>query len=176
MSNIWITSDWHYGHENSLLFRPQFRDLEEMHNLIKYNFLSVVKPGDRVFFAGDFALGNTTKVFYDLHLPGDWSFVRGNHDRWKQKSNYPWLKDEVIDSQPITISHYAMMSWNKSHYGAWLIYGHHHGIKDVVPGKTLNVCLEHHDYKPWSWEEVKEYMKNRSDNWDTIKKDILVQQ
>ena len=82
-----------------------------------------------------------------------------------------------LDKQLITVSHYPMMVWDKSHYGAWNLYGHVHRNDSTwdkfdetwTMGKMLNINIELHDFKPWSFEEIGDYMAGQADNWDLIK-------
>ena len=42
-------------------------------------------------------------------------------------------------------------------------------------GKALNVNLEFHNYRMWTWDEINEYMKTRGgDNWDMIRRFVDV--
>ena len=38
--------------------------------------------------------------------------------------------------QDIVLCHYAMRVWQKSHYGAWMLYGHSHGTLPDNPGRS----------------------------------------
>ena len=50
-----------------------------------------------------------------------------------------------------------MRVWRSSHHGAWHLYGHSHG--GLPPhGKSLDVGLMNHNYRPISFDEVKVYM------------------
>jgi len=88
------------------------------------------------------------------------------------------LKDVYIgDKLPVVLCHYPMLTWNKSHYNSFMLYGHHHtnsnGTAELAykaEGKMLNVNVEFHNYMPWSEEEVIEYMSHRPDNWDLIRR------
>ena len=95
---------------------------------------------------------------------------------------YNGIKDISIktdgEKQKITLSHYPMVTWNCSHFGAWQLYGHHHHdysgdfkyIKDYVPsmGKQYNVSVDLHNFKPVSYEKIQEAMKIKPDNWDLL--------
>jgi len=86
-------------------------------------------------------------------MKGTKHLIRGNHDHdWLKKldvSKYfesvDNLKEIKLDGNSITLCHYPMMSWNKSRYGAYLIYG-----------------LIHNDTSAWFWPLIKqnEFMLN----------------
>ena len=71
------------------------------------------------------------------------------------------------------LSHYPQLLWDKSHYNGCHLYGHSHKDTSDVPytttmmkGRCLNVNVELHDYKPWSRDEVQEYMEKAHCNID----------
>lgn len=170
---IWFTSDWHLGHTNIIKYcnRP-FKDVDEMDKTILDNFFSLVKEGDTVYFLGDLTFKNEIvlkvnslfcrngiKVFY----------VKGNHDAKNYLSDLD-IREVSINGQPITLCHYPMLSWNKSHFGAWQLHGHHHNnrVAEMFPGKRCNVAVDNWDFKPVSFEQLKEYMDKQPNNWDYI--------
>jgi calcineurin-like phosphoesterase family protein len=176
----WFTSDWHLSHFQVMvtLKRP-FKSTEEMNEVIIDNFYSSVKPGDNVYFIGDMSFDKKTANDFFEKKPRNiyFHFIYGNHDKnikqliKKHCSSFSWIKDIKINNQKITLCHYMMASWNHSHWGAWHLFGHHHNKiqADHSIGKTLDVCVDLHNFKPLSFEEVEEYIKNRPDNWDLIK-------
>ena len=62
-SRIFLTADLHLGHANIIRYcgRP-YRDINEMNEDLIRRWNSVVTDNDRVFFLGDFALGDTEKT------------------------------------------------------------------------------------------------------------------
>lgn len=183
---IYITSDFHLDHTNVLKFskRP-FSSIEEMNRTIIKNILDVIKPGDIFYFLGDLAWSKKAYEDFFARWPRNVEFhwVLGNHDKkaWKQYKHHTTsvtdIKEIYIEKNPITLCHYPMLTWNKSHYNAFMLFGHHHEnshgtdqLDKLACGKMLNVNVEFHDYKPWSEKEILEYMNKRADNWDLIKK------
>ena len=65
------------------------------------------------------------------------------------------------------MNHYAMLAWNKSFHGSWLLYGHSHGRmtkftdEHLPQARMLDVGVDTHDYKPWSFEQVKTFMDGK---------------
>ena len=68
----------------------------------------------------------------------------------------------------ITLCHYAMRVWNKSHFDAWHLYGHSHACLGSV-GKSLDVGVDNHDFFPWSFDEVKDYMVAQPHNFNWVR-------
>lgn len=186
--NIFFISDLHVGHKNVIKFdgRP-FQDVDEMHYQLIQNWNSVVDDDDIVYFLGDlsFSRDELTKWFI-YSLKGKIHFIMGNHDKYKSISKFDrWekiheygteinVKDEdTISSrgsngyQRIIMSHYPILSWNKSHYGSWHIHGHTHGSLmkanlDYYKRKVIDVGCNCIGYTPISYGEVKSIMDKRS--------------
>jgi calcineurin-like phosphoesterase family protein len=165
-------------------------DTIEHDNLLLDRIFEVVRPGDNFYFLGDlFWKMNSerkTAFFNNFSVRKiNFHWILGNHDKtgFKHKAvkSIQHIKDVQIQGQKITLCHYPMMIWNSSHYGAWQLYGHEHlrnKMSKVLPvthtrdlGKQLNVNVEFHNYYPWSFEEVAEYMESMPDNIDLIKKE-----
>jgi calcineurin-like phosphoesterase family protein len=183
----WFTSDWHLGHKNIIKYcsRP-FNSVEEMNETIVNNLLNVLKPGDTVFHLGDFTFQMWLFEWFLKKFPQDSSLVLflGNHDpkqlRNKNSYNYNYrhVKIKQVDSlnlklsgQPIALCHYPFLTWDKSHHGAWNLYGHkHRDISKHHVGKQMNVCVDVNDYMPVSLDQVSKYMETQPKNWDLLKK------
>jgi len=183
----YFSSDYHFSHTNVIPWskRP-FSSIEENNEVIISNIEKALKPGDELYFLGDLSWDvNFTRVFFErikkAHIQFHW--ILGNHEKGsdlyrKQCASMSSLKDVYIgDKLPVVLCHYPMLTWNKSHYNSFMLYGHHHansnGTVELVhkaEGKMLNVNVEFHNYMPWSEEEIVEYMKMRPDNWDLIKR------
>ena len=179
----YFSSDWHLGHYRSIQFsnRP-FKDVDEMDSTIIHNMISPLKKGDDFYFLGDLAfnVASAAKFFNQLPKGVKFFWILGNHERTASHfihhcvQQIP-IKEIKIRGTSVTLCHYPMITWNKSHYNAWQLFGHHHvsshghdKIHHLASGKQLNVNLEFHDYKPWTEDEIVEYMESRPDNWDLI--------
>jgi len=151
------TADPHFGHTNIMRFcnRP-FSSVEEMDATLIANWRRVVRPDDEVYLLGDFSFkGNKHPQAYLDQLPGQIHFIWGNHDpdRVRQLSGWassqPYL--EIRDGEDdITLLHYAMRVWNKSHFGALHFFGHTHA---QLPGNDQSVDVGV-DYPAWNFTPV----------------------
>jgi calcineurin-like phosphoesterase family protein len=164
----WFTSDPHFFHDNVIKYCPKtrghFNDVVEMSCTIAENWNRLVKPSDTIYCLGDVMFGevNETSIGFIKQLHGRKLLVPGNHDFHKLKAlsklfelQLP-LKDIVIEGQSITLCHYAMRTWNKSHYGAWQLYGHSHGNLPPI-GKQVDVGVDQWDMCPVSFEQLKSH-------------------
>lgn len=92
MSEIFLTADCHFNHENIIIYekdsRP-FNTVEEMNEAIINNWNSVVGEEDDVYVLGDFFMGKTTDIEPILRrLKGKIHLIRGNHDNPNRRKIY----------------------------------------------------------------------------------------
>jgi calcineurin-like phosphoesterase family protein len=192
LPNVWFTSDYHAFHKKILTLgkgRP-FANLEEHNSAIADRHNAVVKPDDLVYNLGDFALScQWDKAFsFRRRLMGRQHFLWGNHDRQPfghvaedMIANVPDCFVSVKDSDildltaygvryPVTIGHFAMRTWTKSHRGAWNLYGHSHGMLPEEPRwLAFDVGVDCWDFRPVSIEEVAQKMKAKMPVWEAWK-------
>ena len=179
----YFTSDWHLGHKNILKYsnRP-FENIDEMDNAIFRMVMETTKPGDEIYLLGDMGSLDAIKRFFEK-FPKDRGFhwIEGNHDKnyacqfKKRLASISTLKDVKIDGVHTILCHYPMLTWNRSHYNNWHLFGHHHigghgseGIAQRTVGKMLNVNLEFNNYKMYSEKDIRRIMERKEDNWDYI--------
>jgi len=180
---IYFSSDWHLNHKNIMKYsnRP-FSSIEEMNDNIIRNFFTSLENNSDVYYLGDLSFNLTTAESFLMSIPKNirFHFIRGNHDKQLQDtllkkyctSVCNGYKDINYNGQKITLCHYPMYSWNCSHYGAWMLHGHHHSnTQDRFYGKIMNVGVDLHNFKPISFDEVKSFMDKREENWDMVKID-----
>lgn len=177
MNNIWFSSDHHFNHENVIKFsnRP-FDNLDEMMECLIERWNDSVKPGDTIYYLGDFALswGKKHAVLIDSiieQLHGQKHLIIGNHDRdevtknprWRSVGHYKEIKVDVgeVHKQRIAMSHFAFRSWSQQHRGAWNLFGHSHGNLADIGGKQLDVGVDCWDYRPVGFMELQSIMSRR---------------
>jgi calcineurin-like phosphoesterase family protein len=127
------------------------------------NWNCAVKKDDIVYVLGDFAWKNAGMYADRLH--GRKILIIGSHDKRKQcEGHFSEIHDfgvEIkIDGQHITLCHYCLRTWPRSHYGSWHLYGHSHGNLPPI-GLSMDVGVDCNAYAPVSWERVKEVMRNK---------------
>jgi hypothetical protein len=69
---------------------------------------------------------------------------------------------------PITLCHWCMRVWPKSHYNSWHLYGHSHG-KLPSEGKSHDVGVDNNNFYPLSLIEITKIMKYKPDNFNLVK-------
>jgi calcineurin-like phosphoesterase family protein len=174
---LYFTSDSHYGHTAVINYsQRKVASVDEMDALLISNWNSRVTDKDTIYHLGDFSFYKIDKTLEILkQLKGNKYLVFGNHDKHLRK-NRAFLEyfvatgdllsvkvpDEEVEGgkQNIVLCHYAMKVWNKSHYGAWQLYGHSHGTMPDDPNSLqLDVGVDCWNYAPVSYEEIKAKMK-----------------
>ena len=179
-------SDFHIGHHNVIKFdgRPVM-SVDDMHVALIDRWNSVVGEDDTVFYMGDLFMRDQETAKWVVHqLNGKIRYIMGNHDRMKginrmdrfesihEYGTEVLVKDGTITDkrakgyQQIILSHYPILSWNRSHYGSWMIHGHSHGSlmksnQDYYKRKVIDVGCNVINYTPISYQEVKQIMDKR---------------
>lgn len=189
MPSTFFTSDSHFAHKRIIEYskRP-FSCLAEHDEILVDNWNRDVKPGDTVYFLGDFAYGNKDYArSIRNRLNGNIHFIKGNHDATAHqiRQSFIWFKDvheiTVNFDQKVWLSHYAHRTWPKSHHGVWHLYGHSHGsLKELPDSLSMDVGVDMvalrasgfssgdviqkgwtkpEDYRPIHWDEIVWRMK-----------------
>ncbi len=175
MSEAYFTSDSHFQHARIIEYcnRP-FNSVQEMNITMIENWNAVVNPADTVYHLGDFAFINSATELELLteKLNGIIHLITGDHDRYIDKhkkdcykyfgsitENYKKIK---VNGREITLCHYAMKKWHKSHYGTWHLYGHSHGsLLDDPNSLSFDVGVDCHNFTPLHFDQVKETMNKK---------------
>lgn len=150
---IFFTSDTHFGHTNIIKYcnRP-FSTVAQMDRTCIDNWNARVGEDDTVYFLGDFCFRKAPE--YQAELNGNIVFIKGSHDSWMKAPYLLPIEVRVGNKdKTIVLCHYAMRSWEKSHYGSWHLFGHHHG-KLPPYGLSFDVGVDCWDYYPVSLEEI----------------------
>lgn len=177
---IYFTADTHFRHYNILKYcnRP-FTLIEEMDNVFIDNINRVVRPEDTLYHLGDFAFGRENDIIGIRSRINcrNIILIYGNHDKTIRQMHFAVkrlffrdcheLLEIKIGGQSITLCHYAMKVWNKSYYGAWMLYGHSHGsLPDDPNSLSIDCGVDCHNYSPISFSQVHDIMSKKT--WKAI--------
>lgn len=166
MSNTFLLSDPHLGHEGMLTFkradgtplRP-FSSVDEMNETIIENYNKMVGPKDTIYFLGDIAINK--RYLPLLHrFNGKKKLIPGNHDIFGLKSYVPYFDDiagyKVFEKQRIICSHIPIAIESRARFRL-NIHGHCHS-QSLSDPFYYNVCVEQFDYYPVSYDDILKYM------------------
>ena len=168
----WFSADYHLSHKNIIKYcnRP-FKNIKEMDLTILNNLDQSVKNGDILYYLGDLTFKtDVAENFFQRFNHIEIHYVIGNHDNEKilnivrkYSKSLTHLKDVIIEGMPITLCHYAMRVWNRSHLNSWQLYGHSHS--SLLPvGKQYDVGVDNNDFMPVSFVSLKDFMESQPNN------------
>lgn len=158
-----------------------------MDDAIIKNINELVKPDDTLWHLGDFCFGpkdaeaflrvaanyrrriNCRKIIliHGNHDPDPYHFRHDEREKGERFAAlfyefYP-VRRTTIMKQKITLHHYAQRVWDKSHKGAWHLYGHSHGSLPDDPNSLSFDCgVDCHGMKPLSFPEVQKIMAKKT--------------
>lgn len=171
MSDIWVVSDTHFGHDNILKYenRP-FKSVKEMDEAILENWNAVVKPGDKVYHLGDVYMGSGENAWEILkRLNGKKRLVLGNHDDPKAAPIGKFFQKitlfRAFREFGLMLSHVPVHPSSIIRVGEGFVnvHGHIHGkrvMKIKMDGMAPDdryrcVCVEHTNYTPINIEDLR---------------------
>lgn len=142
-----------------------------MNETLIRNWNSCVQPTDEVYHLGDFAFSDAETIFKIIHrLNGKKYLIMGNHDKPIKKDKElqqlfeectPYLEVDISDhtakggNRKLVLCHYAMLVWNKSHHGSFMLHGHSHGnLAYPMKARIMDVGVDPQGYVPITATEV----------------------
>lgn len=158
---IFFTSDTHFGHTNIIKYcsRPFQGGVEEMNSELISRWNGIIPEDGVIYHLGDFAfLGadKYRKLASSLH--GRKILVIGNHDHrtlkrdvWSEVHSQLILRIGGLD---VYLNHFPFRS--RPSQRSIQLHGHIHSKSpeiNLYPGQ-LDIGVDGHDYKPWTWEEI----------------------
>ena len=159
---IWLTSDFHFGHEKEFLWRPRgFECWEEAAAGLIKNYNEVIHDEDIVYILGDCMLKNDEFGIECLkQLKGRKYLAFGNHDSDARLERYK-LENIFEDIEfgyriksgkySFWLSHYPMKMGNyKDKHPTWNISGHTHKKAKLENADDCiyNVAVDAHNNYP----------------------------
>jgi len=154
-----------------------FKSTEEMDQYMIDMHNSVVRPSDHWYSLGDISTMRPRFIARQLRaLNGHKRLIRGNHDIYKTKEYLEFFDEiyglRVLDN--ILFSHVPIHPTCMGHFAA-NVHGHIHTGPDLKPvvgvskdGKVwtmsyLNITVEHLNYRPLSFEEIKQRIRSKQE-------------
>jgi len=180
-----FTADTHFGHRNIIHYanRP-FKTVRDMDEELIKRWNARVTKEDVVYHLGDFAFLDAH--YYANRLNGKKILIRGNHDRPRDlqslfegiyemyRLRIDPIETGLADIVEITLCHYAMRVWDKSHFNSWHFYGHSHG--QLPPeGKSWDVGVDTNNYEPKTITELTQILLTRPDNINFVPQSAIDQ-
>lgn len=173
---IWVTSDWHFGHDREFIYKPRgFSSVEEMNEEIIKRHNSIVAPDDDVICLGDLMLGDNAIGLDCLRrLNGNINVVRGNHDTDKRVELYRALGIPVDNALYIKykgyhfyLSHYPTLTGNLEKESlrqmTLNLYGHTHQSNNFYNDKPymFHCGVDSHACYPVDLDQIIQAMQDK---------------
>ena len=165
MTNIFIVSDTHFGHESMLRFtdsttgalvRPGFASVDEMDDHMITQWNSVVKDDDIVYHLGDVYMGGNRGMTILPRLRGRKRLVLGNHDNGKDQNLQRCFQKimlwRIFPEFNCLLTHVPVHE-STMFKVAYNLHGHVHQNASPTP-RHINCCVEVQDYTPKHIEEL----------------------
>lgn len=179
MSNIFITSDSHFGHRGATIFtnndgsklRP-WNTVEEMDEAMIERWNKVVRPKDKVYNLGDVVI-NRRALPTLSRLNGEKVLIRGNHDVFRLEEYTPYFKDvrgvgeldgfvlTHVPIHPTSIERWKGNFHGHLHSNRVMLDGKYPSYTPTVDPRYLCLCVEHTDFQPISLEDAKARFKGQ---------------
>lgn len=161
MSNVFFTSDHHFGHKLIIDFESRpFKGVEQMNESMIESWNSVVSRDDTIFHLGDFSFLNkeATRAIV-AKLNGYKILILGNHDRGRSRDWWLETGFDEVNEYPLIYKDFFFLShepmYMNKHMPYVNVHGHIHGQK-YEGYNHFNICVEHWNYKPLSFEQIRE--------------------
>ena len=176
MPAVFLVSDTHFGHKGMCHFtrsdgvtklRP-WDTPEEMDEAMVKSWNECVGPKDKVYHLGDVVI-NRKSLATMARLNGDKVLIRGNHDIFPDDEYRKYFRElrayHVVDG--MIFSHIPLHPESLGRFGV-NVHGHLHANRVMKPGSAAGefvtqvvdpryhcVCVEHTDFAPILFEDVK---------------------
>ena len=130
---VFVTSDWHFGHDRQFIWGPRgFTSIEEHNAEIVRRHNEVVGPDDEVYVLGDLMLGdNKVGLAAIAQLNGRLHVVCGNHDTDARIEAYENLPNVV------EVCTAARFKWDKLNFYC----SHWPTHTDNLEKESINQCM-----------------------------------
>lgn len=183
---IYFTADPHYNHRGILKYQPKrpWTDVGLMDEGLIELWNKTVPDDAHVFCVGDMFFAPThVSLPIMARLKGRKYLIKGNHDHKMNqhvRGMFEWVKDyhEIkvnFDGKVIWINmfHYPLSTWNRMHYGSYMLHGHTHAGMEPNPHSfdILDVGVDSAlfwlgECRPFTLKEVVDIMAKRKGEQD----------
>ncbi|WP_150267617.1 metallophosphoesterase [Paenibacillus tepidiphilus] len=168
MSNVFFTSDHHFGHRHIIDFESRpFAGVAEMDRSMTTVWNSVVNAEDTVFHLGDFSFRNleeTRSIVNALH--GYKILILGNHDRGRGRAWWLEAGFDEVSEYPLIYKDFFFLSHEPMYMNRHMpyvnVHGHIHGQK-YEGLQHFNVCVEHWEYRPLAFGQIRDQVTAKED-------------
>jgi calcineurin-like phosphoesterase family protein len=140
MTNIWFTSDLHFGHKNIQKFRLEVESSEHNEQRIILDWNNKVTKRDIIYVLGDAAFTMESVHLFST-LPGTKILIKGNHDKLDTQVYLKYFKsvEGLLKYKEFWLSH-APIHPNELR-GKVNLHGHVH-YASIDDSRYVNMSVE----------------------------------
>ena len=152
MGNIFLCSDFHFGHNKHFLYKPRgFSSIQTHDEALMENFNSVVTHDDEVYILGDLMLNDNKHGIECLQrLHGNLHIMLGNHDTASRIALYTSLP-AVREVEYATFLKACGYHFYLSHYPSLVA---NHDDDKPLKAKMISLCGHAHTDDPFlDWDK-----------------------
>ena len=169
MSKELVIADTHLGHRNIIRYcgRP-FNSVVHMDAEIIRRWNEKVRPNDRVYHLGDFALVGKSKetiANYVSQLNGHKTLILGNHDKqsigWWEDVGFDQVVKNQIEIGDYLFTHYPIPERDMLYSDKINVHGHVHKYL-IQDSKHICVCVEYTNYYPVLLKDLPRMLKTQN--------------
>ena len=177
MSDIWLISDTHLGHDKEFIWKARgFQSVEEMNAIIIENWNKIVKPDDIVYHLGDVIMGDLNAGLALLkQLNGHINLAIGNHETsarleaFNNLSNFTNIQFGYrlkTKKKTFLLAHYPILTGNFDNSKTYSLHGHTHSSNPFCEYDMMyNVNCDAHNCAPIAYEDILiDISKNKGQN------------
>lgn len=168
MSDLYLTSDPHLGHERCNVKWRGFDSNEEFTELFIDNWNRTVTKWDTVWVLGDILFGGHSVELFN-RMNGLKHLILGNHDNksiHRYAEGFSKIKATECLRRKFVLSHIPVHPSSLDCHGLVNIHGHIHisntGVSQPSPDPSnlyYNVNCELHDYAPVPFDKIREHFR-----------------
>jgi len=171
VSRTYLMSDLHLGHKNICKYRPEYSTPEEHNHTIIDNLFQPLGKRDTIYLLGDVCFSKQWAWIYEKLVKSVNSvhLVIGNH------CSTGLERQEILKG---AINSGVKLHSLVSYKGCWLVHPpihpselrgkyciHGHMHREVIPdSRYANVCVEHTNWSPVLFVDVKDKLEKASQN------------
>ena len=135
MPKIWLTSDTHFAHRNSMRYcgRP-FLTVERCDNAMIKNWNAIVKPEDTIYHLGDVAMHTVPMKRILPQLNGKKILIVGNHD---------FIYDYFTKTRGQKFTDKMVVEYKAAGFSEIYLSGYEISVKDPLVGLDIPIRLSH---------------------------------
>jgi len=168
-----IGKKWHQGDYSEASYRISPESVKIMDDYLIEQINKTIPKDGILWHLGDFTFGDPRPYLERINCRV--RNIIGNHDKRSNQRYFDQAYDlyELYDNKDLfVLCHYSMVSWNKSHRGSYMVYGHNHSLMEGYLNnlwperRSMDIGVDNaklilNEYRPFSLQEIKSLLNKQ---------------